>query len=340
MQGASAAPRFLRRRARIGCELPAVRNDSPVELYLTDVDVTVREGELATFPAYNDLQRSVVPVFAKVGSRLVGRGSAVCVSPGLFVTARHVVAELDYDEIPIQWAVPFEQLWVFVETDDGLPSDPNGVRGGLMDVLFANPHSEADLATLTVDMRGDSAEWVRPVRLGLRMPNIGERVGCFGYDLATAEGDLDADEVELILERNLSVSVGRVIEQMPQRRLDGVHRTSPGFRTTAATPSGMSGGPVFDENNKVIGFNSGSTEPNENHPEWDSFVSGVAAALELNFLLEQGDDRADLDIVTRSLHFAELVASGEVMCEVHPSFVVDPASGMAGYLVQPVTDPK
>ncbi len=231
-----------------------------VELFLSDVGITVLEGELATFPAYNVLQRSVLPVFAKVGNRVVGRGSAVCVAPGLFVTARHVVAELD-DGLPAEWTVPFEQLWVYLETDQATAGDPDAVYGGLLEVLFANPHSETDLATLTVDMLGMSAEWVRPVTLGLRMPDIGEQVDCFGYDLASAEGDLGAEDITLILDRRLSMSIGRVVEQQPTRRPGGHHRTSPGFRTTAATPSGMSGGPVFDSNFEVIGFNSGSTEP-------------------------------------------------------------------------------
>jgi hypothetical protein len=206
-----------------------------------------------------------------------------------------------------------------------------------MDVLFANPHSEADLATLTVSMRGGSAEWVRPVRLGLRMPDIGERVDCLGYDLVTAEGDLDADDVERILERNLSISIGRVIEQQPQRRLNGVHRTSPGFRTTAATPSGMSGGPAFDKNNEVIGFNSGSTGPNENDPVGlVRFRGRGRAGVELpRPPADQDDDQADMGIETRAIHFVQLVASGEVACEMHPSSGVDPETGMAGYVIPP-----
>ncbi|HEX8001575.1 MAG TPA: serine protease [Mycobacteriales bacterium] len=311
-----------------------------MEFSLTDVGLTVHEGELATFPDYTTLQRSVLPVFVQAGSRMVGRGSAVCVAPGLFVTARHVVAELN-DAQPAEWTVPFERMWLYLETDQATASDPDAIYGGLLEVLFANPHSETDLATLTVDMVGKSAEWVRPVVLGLRMPQIGEQVDCFGYDLASAEGQLDADDITLILERRLSVSTGRVLEQQPTRRLGGYHRTSPGFRTTAATPSGMSGGPVFDYNFEVIGFNSGSTAPNNIHPEWDSFVSGVAAALELNFVVPESssdgygviDGSADAaDIALRTVQFAELVGENRIVCHMHDTFHVDPNTGWAGYL--------
>lgn len=308
---------------------------------MTDDGITVPEGKLATFPNYNALQRSVLPVFAKVGNRMLGRGSAVCVAPGLFVTARHVVAELD-DGQPAEWTVPFEQMWVYLETDQATASDPDAIYGGLLDVLFANPHSETDLATLTVDMVGKSAEWVRPVALGLRMPDIGEQIDCFGYDLASAEGELDANNITLILERRLSVSTGRVVEQQPTRRLGGYHRTSPGFRTNTATPSGMSGGPVFDSNFEVIGFNSGSTEPSDDYPEWDSFVSGVAAALELNFVVLNTDNAPDgiadgstaaAGVAERAIQFAQLVGENRIACQIYDAFYVDPQTGSAGYLL-------
>ena len=75
----------------------------------------------------------------------------------------------------------------------------------------------------------------------------------------------------------------------------------------------------------------------ERVPGWDSFASGVAAALELNFLVpaDQDDDQADMGIETRAINFAQLVASGEVACEMHPSFGVDPETGMAGYVIPP-----
>jgi len=55
-----------------------------MELTLLDAGITVREGQFVTLPVYDVLQRSVVPVFAEVGDRMVGLGSAVCVAPGLF----------------------------------------------------------------------------------------------------------------------------------------------------------------------------------------------------------------------------------------------------------------
>ncbi len=305
-----------------------------VELTLTDAGVTVREGESATFPAYTGLQRSVLPVFAAVGDRMIGLGTAVCVAPGLFVTARHVVANLD-DGLPPRWHVPYENMWIYLETDQRVADDAGAVYGGLLEVLFANPHSETDLATLTVHTTGNSAQWMRPVTLALRMPDVGEQIDCFGYDLATAEGPLDADPVTLVVERRLCVSTGRVTSQHATRRLGGHHRTSPGFTTTAATPSGMSGGPVFDARNHVIGFNSGSTAPNAQHPHWDSFAAGTAAALELNFIAN-GDTpdpaQAASDIADRTVQLAQLVAENQIACHMYDNFRVDPETGSAGYV--------
>ena len=42
-----------------------------------------------------------------------------------------------------------------------------------------------------------------------------------------------------------------------------------------------------------------------------------------------------MGIETRTIHFAQLVASGEVACEMHPSFDVDPETGLAGYVLPP-----
>lgn len=140
------------------------------------------------------------------------------------------------------------------------------------------------------------------------------------------------------------MSTGRVIGQQPVRRPHGDHRTSPGFTTSAATPHGMSGGPVFDANNEVIGFSSGATEPNENHPQWNSFVSGVAAALELNFTEAALDDQpggagadAEGSIEDRAIHFAQLVAQGQIACGLHPTFHIDPVTREAGYVLRSET---
>lgn len=313
-------------------------DDEPAESPTWDAGTGVCDGGLATFADHNPLQRSVLPVFAAIGNRMVGLGTAVCVAPGLFVTARHVAADLD-DGLPPEWTVPYDRMWVYLETDLPTASDPDAVYGGLLEVLFANPHTETDLATLTVDMAGNSAQWMKPVTLALRMPDLGEQVRCYGYDLATAEGPLDADDITLVVERRLSVSTGTVTSQQPTRRLGGHHRTSPGFTTTAATPRGMSGGPVFDADNEVVGFNSGSTAPNAHHPRWDSFAAGVAAALELNFGTTTGyapdpighgpDSQAH--IADRTIQFAQLVMEDRIACHMYPDFHVDLESGSAGY---------
>jgi len=162
------------------------------------------------------------------------------------------------------------------------------------------------------------------------MPAVGEQLDCFGYDLASAEGPLDPDGTTLIIERRFTVSTGRVTSQQPTRRLGGHHRTSPGFTTTAATPRGMSGGPVFDANNQVIGFNSGSTQFGAPQPGWDSFAAGTAAALELNVLdkLSTPDDGMPTqNIADRTVQLTQLVAQGRVNCEMCDSFFVDPETG-------------
>ena len=95
----------------------------------------------------------------------------------------------------------------------------------------------------------------------------------------------------------------------------------------------MSGGPVFDLANEVISFNSGSTEPNENHSGWDSFVAGTAAALELNYLLPPGATNA------QPIQLIELARRGLIRCEPYDTYDVDPITHTARYLDPGATSP-
>jgi len=68
-----------------------------------------------------------------------------------------VIADLN-DSVPPEWFVPYDAMWIYLETDEPTASDPDAVCGGLLPVLLANAHSETDLATLTVQMTGRSAQ--------------------------------------------------------------------------------------------------------------------------------------------------------------------------------------
>ena len=246
-----------------------------------------------------------------------------------FVTARHVVAHYNYDLLPPQIEIHREHMWVYLETEMRAKSDPEALVGGLLDVTWTNAHMETDLATLTVRTNEKARRWLRPVKLALRMPELGEPVVAFGYDHLLAEGTLDVppQEVVLTLERRFSAGVGHVAEHQLERRITmGLHRTSPGFRSTTPTFSGMSGGPVFDLANEVVGFNSGSNEPNEHNAEWDSFVSGTASALELSYRLPPGST------TNEPVQMIELVRRGLIDCAAYDTYDVDPATGDTRYL--------
>ncbi|MCW2857872.1 MAG: serine protease [Marmoricola sp.] len=302
-------------------------DDVRVEYFYAHGQSEVHPGELLTFESYHPLQRSVVPLFARVGDRMKGIGTAVCVALDCFVTARHVVARYD-NGLPPELEIPFD-MCIYVETGQRASSDPESMVGGLLDVTWTNAHSETDVATLTVKLNATAEKWLRPVTLALRMPHVDEPVAAFGYDHLQADGDLSGapEDVVLTIERNLTVGVGTVLEHQLERRLSGgLHRTSPGFRTNTPTRSGMSGGPVFDVNDQVIGFNSGSTEPSGDHPVWDSFVAGTASALELSFRLPPGTQDAE------EIQMIELARRGVIRCEPYETYDVDPATRSARYL--------
>lgn len=286
----------------------------------------VLEGTAHAFQSHHLLQRSILPVFGQIENRIVGLGTAVCVGPGWFITARHVIRDWDGSDTALDESHP--RLWVYLETDEPVPAtvdgEEDGLFGGLCEVALISAHSEVDIATLTVDLPQSAYSRLLPLGVSLRMPKVGEVVSVTGYPDMAIDGEVGVEGAELLLDRQLAVSVGKVIDQQHER-VHRLMRESPGFAITAAVESGMSGGAVMDERNRVIGFAVSSYCPTEEFPQWDSWVAGTAAALELEVALTA----AGLQGERYSL--AELAAVGGIDCVMHRSFDVDSHTGNAMY---------
>lgn len=286
----------------------------------------VTGGQYHVFQSYHASQRVVLPVFGELEGKIVGLGTAVCVGPGWFVTARHVVQDWDGSDPAL--VASHSRLWVYLETDEKLEpdgtDDEDGLYGGLCEVRRVCSHPEVDLSTLTVDMPGTSFARLRHLTLGLRMPAVGEVVSVLGYP------DMSVDEVigedgTLLLDRKLAVSVGEVLEQQHQRVPQSM-RESPGFATNAALMSGMSGGAVIDSQEEVIGFATSSFPPTKDFPEWNSWAAGVAAVLELDLSLQVEG------LTDKHFSVAHLIATAGIECRIYRSFGVDDLTGNAEYV--------
>lgn len=296
--------------------------------------VVVRHGDYYDFDQYHPLQRALYPVVSTVdpgnhdpartfqlGPRtLFGLGTAVCIGAGWFITAKHVVEPFDTKNATTQ----DELMFVVLETDTALPSGPNDVYGGMLQVRAYEMHDDTDLATLTVELPHSGVPEIRTLDLCLRMPAVGEPVAALGYPVMRVDGTLpDTGPATVAWERTLRTSVGVVREQNPDRQ-GGWYRPGHGFVTDAPAFSGMSGGPVIDSNNAVIGFVSSSLPPSDGSA-WDSYVALLGPALELNVLDLQTGTKVDAaNAPARKV--GELVMADVVDCEMEESCDVDPVT--------------
>lgn len=91
-------------------------------------------------------------------------------------------------------------------------------------------------------------------------PEVGEVVSAVGYPELGFEA-LTGDEIARYLREGMFGVYGRVTNLCPGGR--GKTRPSPGFEVEADWPAGMSGGPVFNQNDEVIGVVSSSLPPSD-----------------------------------------------------------------------------
>lgn len=302
--------------------------------------IVVSHGEHYDFPEYHDLQRALVPVVStvdpgesnrtgtfRVGPRtLYGMGTAVCIGAGWFLTAKHVVEPFDRVHV----ASDDELMFVILETDTALQSGDNDFLGGMLPVRGYSLHPDTDLATLTAELPGPVTDEIRKLTLSLRMPAVGEPVVAAGYPVMHAQGDLPGDGPGSIgWDRTLRASVGVVLEEHPDRH-DGWYHPGPAFTTDAPAFSGMSGGPVLDGDNLVVGFISSSLPPTDDCPSWTSHVVLLGPALELSVLDLQSGTNVDAEAAAE-LGLSDLVAQRVVECEMYPTCDVDPSTGKVIY---------
>lgn len=294
----------------------------------------VRHGQHYDFLEYHPLQRALVPVVSTVdpghhgpartflaGPRtLYGMGTAVCIGAGWFLTAKHVVEPF----AKVNATTGDELMFVVLETDTALPSGDNDVYGGMLQVRGYDMHTDTDLATVTAELPASGTPEIRKLDLSMRMPRVGEPVAASGYPVMHVDGDLpDAGPATVGWERTLRASVGVVTEQNPNRQ-GGWYRPGPGFVTDAPTFSGMSGGPVLDANNAVIGFVSSSLAPSDGSG-WTSYVALLGPAIELSVLDLHTGTKVDADTAP-ARKVAELVMAGAVSCEMDESCDIDPGT--------------
>jgi len=262
------------------------------------------------------LRRAVVPVFLRnFGGSTIGVGTAFHVDGwGRLLTADHVVdsirsgcldqiepdALIELDITRSSHAVVLLSYGVVFGTV-GIPCEC-WAPAGQVDALLVES-DEDPMATL----RGESLPYqIGPDVAGMSTvlrtkappfhsvlvnfqtsPEVGEIVFAVGYPELCLQA-LNEEEVERYLKEGMFGVYGRVTNLYPKGR--GKTRGSPGFEVEADWPSGMSGGPVFNQRGEVVGVVSSSLQPGDEGPgigyatslAMIHEVSGLVPTLDIN----------------------------------------------------------
>jgi len=237
-----------------------------------------------------NLRKQILPVLTvdKESGFLTGLGTSFRADPfGTFVTAEHVLK--DHFETPelrdsAVATVLFGMGLVFGTV--GLNSKYFApVREAMMwrsavpeqSPLIGKPQPPriiADVMRFHVDDRavpGPQEALPLPIRLLGRRPQVGDRVMAIGYPELTCVQNEAPDRAMRFTERMYG-AVGTITNLLPEGR--GSTYPWPLIEVQAHWRSGMSGGPVFNEQGEVIGLVSFSLEP-------DGDLPGVGYATDL-----------------------------------------------------------
>jgi serine protease Do len=221
------------------------------------------------------LRNAIVPVFRQeLDGRMYGMGTAFHIDGfGNFLTAHHVVDFVDGDQqnrpilflsmhaivfgtfrIPSDCFAPIDTVFTsMIKKDDPLAN----LRG------ISPLYPEADISVLKLSKIGPSAK--RPQTLPVRLQGLPTKVG----DIVLAIGfpKLDLSEIDnqaqaKLLTEGMYGAYGRIVKIHQNGR--GELNRMPVFEVECDWPSGMSGGPVFNQNGEVIGMVSRSIRFEDN----------------------------------------------------------------------------
>lgn len=183
-------------------------------------------------------------------------GSAVMVAPGIAIAARHVVEP----EIPALMATETPEPVGFLAS----AITPNGVDIWRVHQVVWEGATDAVILILIRFSAFSGPPKITQAILSTRLPPIGEPVSICGFVASAPE--FDSSER---MGGRIHISQGLVAEHFLRGR-DRVMLPGPCFSVSVGTPGGLSGGPAFDKNGRLVGILSSSFGDSEDDI---SFVS-------------------------------------------------------------------
>jgi len=196
------------------------------------------------------------------GVLLVGRdgvsptkaiGSGVFIADRLIMTARHVVEDYwdTFNKSSARMDQPGKKMADFEMFAVQAPGDSAETALWAASKLSICPYSDmALISVVPVDDLAKAQPPLRPLRMDILPPAVGEKIVAFGY-ASTRIVDEIGQEVEF--ELNPSTSMGTVTEVFPEKR-DTRCLSFPSYAIQGHFIGGMSGGPIFNETGELCGL--------------------------------------------------------------------------------------
>jgi len=193
-------------------------------------------------------------------------GSAVIVAPGIALCSAHVI-QPKIDALMSS----LEEVICFGLTSKGTQ---------IWRIRKVTIVTDSDIAILGLELSSDISpeDTIHQTVITTRLPKIGERVTIFGFRAGELEFPRVGNEVPTF-SFNLLVCAGEVVERYVSR--DRVMMPWPTLEVSCPTWGGMSGGPVFDSNGKILGLLSSSFTTDSG--DGPSYVSLLIPCLSTQF---------------------------------------------------------
>jgi hypothetical protein len=216
-------------------------------------------------------------------------GSAVMVAPGVAFTAAHVFEE----HLPSPTTVSEPKMACVGYTSSGLriwrPVAIERVNG-------------TDLLILSLELRSalPTNNEFRQAALTARLPAIGETMMVAGFRAsnehvaASNKMTFAVENGNILYGQDLLIGVGQVTQYLPTGR--GSLIRAPVLEVECSTPGGLSGGPAFDKDGKVVGILSSSINYPDGggHSAVSLLFPGLVLPIRPTFLAQNAPERIRL----------------------------------------------
>jgi len=249
----------------------------------------------------SDICRIAMPILVRGSGGQHVMGTAVMLTSGLAITARHVIDEclhLHDGVAPGEPGVREELTATFharlVQFADG------GKDGVIWRTRRIHTSGYTDIAFLELFRPTNARRCISPT-MTIEPPAVGDTVYAFGYPKSDIE---PGDPIRVVLDPR--TTSGTVVDLFPVRR-DRSMVSFPSFQTDAVFDSGMSGGPVFNGKGQLCGIISTSLPPDQPGGPWSSYASLLWPAFATRLYMNRADRHADdvgypaLDLVRAGL---------------------------------------